>query len=149
MAIPPPRNGRPKAGWSNGNFMIVPMGAKEPKGAWDFIKFWSGLTNPAVAAEFYTWGGWLPLSPAMTGSPIYQDYLKKYPQFKTFVDLMPSENIEVLPPVPYQQFLNDQFAKTEDAALRGTVSAKQALADLKSTLSSETKRRKELGYDQK
>jgi len=147
VAIPPPRGGRLNAGWSNGNFMIVPQGAKEPEGAWQFIKFWSGLTDPKTAAEFYTWGGWLPLTPEITQAPAYQDYLHKYPQFKTFVDLMPSENMEVMPPVPYQQFLSDQITKMEDAALRGTQTPSQALSSLKGAIDVEVRRRKELGYD--
>ncbi|MDR3690029.1 MAG: ABC transporter substrate-binding protein [Fimbriimonas sp.] len=148
IAVPAPVGGRSAAGWSNGNFMIVPRGAKEAKGAWEFIKFWSGLTNPNRAAEFYTWGGWLPLTPEITRSPIYQAYLRKYPQFKTFVDLMPSENMEVLPPVPFQQYLSDQIGKMEDSAVRGTLTPKKAIEGLQTAVDQEVSRRKELGYAQ-
>jgi len=145
--IPPPKGGKALAGYSGGNFMIVPRGAKEPKGAWAFIKYWSGLMDPDTAAEFYTWGGWMPLSPAVAQAPLYKAYIKKYPQFKTFVDLMPSENMEVLPPVPYQEFLSDQLTKMEDSVMRGTVSPEAGLKGLAATLDAEIKRRKELGYD--
>jgi multiple sugar transport system substrate-binding protein len=143
--VPPAAGGRSSAGNSNGNFMVVPMGAKEPKGAWEFIKFWSGLTNPAVAAEFYTWGGWLPLTPQVANAPAYQAYLRKYPQFKTFVDLMPSRNIDVLPPVPYQEFLSDEISKAEDAASHGSVDPDQAIINLQSKMDAELNRRRELG----
>ncbi|MCX5759579.1 MAG: extracellular solute-binding protein, partial [Candidatus Hydrogenedentes bacterium] len=63
--IPPPAGGIPHSGWINGNFMIIPKGAKHIEGAWEFIKFWSGLAKPERAAEFYTWGGWLPLNAAV------------------------------------------------------------------------------------
>jgi len=145
--IPPPKGGKPLAGFSSGNFMVVPTSAKEPKGAWDFIKFWSGLENPNVAAEFYTWGGWLPLTPAIAQSPIYQAYLHKFPQFKTFVDLMPSENETVLPPVPFQTFFNDHIGTTEESVTHGTLTATQALSGFTKTVSAEANRRKELGYD--
>jgi multiple sugar transport system substrate-binding protein len=145
--IPPPVGGMKLAGNSGGNFMIVPRGAKDPEGAWEFIKFWSGLMNPNTAAEFYTWGGWLPLTPAVAKAPFYQEYLRKFPQFKTFVDLMPSENIEVLPPVPYQEFLADQFTKMEESVLRGTLTPEQGLKELDQAVNAEVKRRKELGYD--
>jgi len=145
--VPPAAGGPTLAGVSNGNFMIVPSGAKDPIGAWAFIKFWSGLTDPDTAAEFYTWGGWLPLTPAIAQAPIYKAYLKKYPQFQTFVDLMPSKTISVLPPVPYQEFLSDQIGKMEDSALRGTKTPEQALNGLLFAVDHEISRRKELGYD--
>lgn len=145
--VPPPAGGRPMSGISNGNFMIVPSGAKNPKGAWEFIKFWSGLTDPDRAAEFYTWGGWLPLTPAVAQAPAYRQYLKEHPQFQTFVDMMPSENIDVLPPVAYQTFLLDQIGKAEDSAVRGTVTASQAIDRLAKTIKEEEDRRRRLGYD--
>lgn len=145
--VPPPKGGVPYAGVSNGNFMIVPRGAKEPAGAWAFIRFWSGLADPEVAAEFYTWGGWLPLSPAVANAPIYQAYIREHPQFKTFVDLMASENIQVLPPVPYQTFLNDQVLKAEDVAVRGSVPPDRALADLQEKVAEELRRRKASGEE--
>lgn len=143
--IPPPKGGRARAWLSNGNFMIVPRGAKEREGAWSFIKFWSGLDHPEVAAEFYTWGGWLPLTPAVAESPIYRAYIQAHPQFQTFVDLMSSANIQTLPPVPYQQFLGDEIGKMEDIAARGTVSPAQALKDLSNRIEAEVRRRRDLG----
>lgn len=143
--IPPPEGGPAHAGMSGGNFMIVPRGAKETKGAWDFIKFWSGLDNPERAAEFYTMGGWLPLTPAVAKAKAYQAYIRKYPQFKTFVDLMDSTTVDVLPPVPYQTFLNDEITKMEDSAVRGTLSPDNALAGLERKLQAELERRRSLG----
>ncbi|HZH97530.1 MAG TPA: extracellular solute-binding protein, partial [Fimbriimonadaceae bacterium] len=143
--IPPPKGGIAKAGDSGGNFMIMPKTAKNREGAWKFVKFWSGLDDPARAAEFYTWGGWLPLSPAIAESPIYQEYLRKYPQFKTFLDMLPSEHLHTVPPVPYQVFLMDQIGRIQDKALRGTVTPKEALQELKREVENEVQRRKEQG----
>jgi multiple sugar transport system substrate-binding protein len=143
--VPSPKGGVPNAGISGGNFMIVPRGAKQPKGAWEFIKFWSGLSDPDRAAEFYTWGGWLPLTPQVANAPLYRAYLKKFPQFKTFVDLMPSPAIQVAPPVPFSEFLNDEITKMEDSAERGTMSPKQALETLSAKIEAELSRRRELG----
>ena len=143
--VPPPKGGVPGAGASGGNFMIVPRGAKNPRGAWAFIRFWSGLERPDRAAEFYTWGGWLPLTPAVAKAPIYRAYVREHPQFGTFVDLMASDAMQVLPPVPYQTFLNDEIGKTEDAALRGTLSPAAALRGLQAKIDAELRRRKALG----
>ncbi len=103
--------------------MIVPQGAKDPEGAWAFIKYWSGLTDPDTAAEFYTWGGWLPLTPAIANATKYRTYLKKYPQFQTFVDLMPSKSMQVLPSCSVPGVSSPiQLGKMEDSAMRGTLS---------------------------
>ena len=52
IPIPPPKEGgKPLAGLVGGNYMIVPISAKEKQGAWEFLKFWTGLDNPAGAAR--------------------------------------------------------------------------------------------------
>ncbi|MGD0091388.1 MAG: ABC transporter substrate-binding protein [Planctomycetota bacterium] len=143
--IPPPKGGKAHAGWSNGNFMIIPKGARQTQGAWEFIKFWSGVDKPERAAEFYTWGGWLPLSSKIAQAPVYQDYLRKYPQFQTFLDVLPSENIEVSPPVPFQVFLADMTGRADDFAMRGTKTPQQALEDLEREVAQEIAKRKRFG----
>jgi multiple sugar transport system substrate-binding protein len=146
--IPPPKGGRKLSGWSNGNFLVIPKAAHHRDGAWEFVKFWSGLEQPERAAEFYTMGGWLPLSPAVANAPKYQEYLRKYPQFRTFLEILPSENIQPLPPVPYQVFLMDGIKRAEEAATRGTLTPEQALDKLDRDLAHERARRKEIGYEE-
>ena len=97
--LPPPKGGRRHAGWSNGNFMVIPRGAKQVEGAWEFIKFWSGIEKPERAAEFATWGGWLPLNADVVNAPLYQKYVQENPEFQTFLDMLPSTNIVASPPV--------------------------------------------------
>lgn len=144
--IPPPRGGKEHYGWVNGNFMIIPVGAKQPEGAWEFIKFWSGIDNPERAAEFYTWGGWLPLSKAIADAPVYRQYVADHPQFQTFLDVLPSENVHPLPPVPYQVYLRDRIDRADDAAMRGTLTPQAALDRLEREIANEIRQRKELGY---
>ncbi|CAN5434929.1 ABC transporter substrate-binding protein [soil metagenome] len=146
--MPAPQGGNPGAGMSNGNFMIIPRSAKEKAGAWDFVKFWSGLDHPERAAEFYVWGGWLPFSEGVAQAPIYQAYIRKYPQFGKFVNIMRSPDLVALPPVPTQVFITDQAAKVEDLAIRGTITPQQAVHDLQAAEKKEETRRKELGYDE-
>lgn len=145
--LPAPKGGKPGACLSNGNFMIVPRNAKQKEGAMDFIKFWSGLSDPETAAEFYTWGGWLPLTPEVAEAPAYRRYLEQNPQFRTFVDLMPSENVVVNPPVPYQLYLMDRVGRAEDLAIRGSLSIDEAAKTVLNEVQQEVQRRKELGYD--
>jgi len=145
--IPPPKGGLEHAGWTNGNFMIIPVGAKHVHGAWEFVKFWSGLEEPERAAEFYTWGGWLPLSPAIAEAPIYREYVRKHPQFQTFLDVLPSENIQPTPPVPYQVYLWDRLTQADESAMRGTLTPQGALERLGREVAREITAREEFGYE--
>ncbi len=145
--IPPPAGGKPLFGWTNGNFMIIPVGARCPDGAWEFIKFWSGIAEPDRAAEFYTWGGWLPLSPAIADAPVYRKYVEDHPQFQTFLDMLPSENMHPTPPVPYQVYLFDRILSADDSAMRGTLTPQAALARLQREINREIASRREFGYE--
>lgn len=144
--FPAPSGGRARAGCASGNFMVIPRGARQAQGAWEFIKFWSGLSDPAQAAEFYVWGGWMPLSPAVAAAPAYREYVRKHPAFAVFLDLLASEEMQPAPPVPYQVYLSDAITRTEDFAKRGTRTPADALAWLKGEVSRELARRKEFGY---
>jgi multiple sugar transport system substrate-binding protein len=144
--FPPPAGGRTGASFTNGNFMVVPTAARCPEGAWAFIKFWSGIENPERAAELAVLGGWLPLTPAVVAAPAYQEYLRKYPQFRTFVDLLSSPNLQPEPPVPYTTFLSDRIKRADDMALRGRLTPEQALRELQIEVDRERARRKEFGY---
>lgn len=146
FAVPPPAGGRKFGFVTEGNFMIVPKGSRNPEGAWDFIKFWSGLTNPEQAAKLYVKGGWLPLNPAIAQAPAYQEYLRKYPEFRTFLDILPSPNLQTKPPVPYQTILMDLIQRAEDRAVRGTVTPDEAIEELERDVQVELDRRRKMGY---
>ena len=61
MPLPPPAGGVANAGWVNGNFFVVPRGGRSPSGAWQFMKFWSGVDGHAAdAARACAAGGWIP-----------------------------------------------------------------------------------------
>lgn len=146
--LPPPAGGKPLSSFSVADFLTVPAGAKEPEGAWDFIKFWTGLDRAEPAAKFQTWFGWLPTSPDIANAPDYQAYLRRYPQYRTFVKLAASDNIVTVPPVPYQLFLMDHISTADDMAERGALTPSKALDQLTRDVARELARRKELGYDQ-
>ena len=146
--LPPAAGGKPLSSFSVADFLTIPAGAKEKEGAWEFIKFWSGLDHPEPAAKFQAKFCWLPTSPQMAQAPDYQAFLKKYPQFRTFVKLAASPNVVNIPPVPYQMFLNDRILVAGDLAERGAKSPEQALKSLEAEAAREQARRKGLGYDQ-
>jgi len=147
--IPAPKEGgTPLGGLVGGNYMIVPVSAKQKKGAWEFLKFWTGLDNPDRAATFYNMGGWLPYSPAVANSPTFQKWLKKDHQFQAFLDILASPNCKAPPPIANLQFLNDLITRAEDEATRGDVTPKEALQELEDKFKEERNKRRELGYDE-
>jgi multiple sugar transport system substrate-binding protein len=145
--IPPPEGGRPLPGSIGGNYMIIPVAAKNKKGAFEWLKFWSGLTQPNRAAKFENWGGWLPLSPDVAHSPTYEGYVKQNPRFQTFIDILDGPNCHAYPPVGYLAYLLDELQRAEDTALRGSKTPKQALDELDANIKKELKKRKEMGFD--
>lgn len=146
--IPPPKNGEALGGTVGGNYMIVPVSAKHKRGAWEFLKFWTGLDNPDRAATFYNMGGWLPYSPAVANSPTFQRWLKKNGQFQAFLDILASPNCKAPPPIANLQFLNDLIDRAEDQATLGGLTPKQALDEMAAKYNEEEAKRKALGYEE-
>ena len=92
---------RKDAGWVNGNFFVVPAGAKCSAGAWAFAKFWIGQSqsNEADAAGWYAKGGWIPVTKKVIQSKNYQNYLTENPLINTFVQLADSPHQYPIPAV--------------------------------------------------
>jgi multiple sugar transport system substrate-binding protein len=146
--LPPPVGGTPLASYTGTSYLTIPAGAKHAEGAWEFIKFWQGLDDPARAAPFNVSFGWLPNSPQMAASPAYQAYLRQFPEYRTFVKLAASPNIVSLPPVPDAVYIQDRIADDDDLAERGILSPNASLARLQKQVDQQERQRKELGYDQ-
>jgi multiple sugar transport system substrate-binding protein len=142
--IPPPRGGRARAGFGTVNLAFIPVGAKEPAGALEFIRFWSGLSDPARAGAFNACGGWLPPLRTTAHSPDFQDFLTRNPQFRTFLDAIDSPDVEPVPPVAYQVYFNSRVWQAEDRVVRGDKSPEQALKDLEMEVERERSRRARL-----
>ncbi len=110
--LPYPENGKANAGWVNGNFFVVPRGAKNPEGAWEFMKFWIGFQNPKQAAETCVAGGWIPVSQSVVDSPNFQKHLLEDDLFAQFVELASSPNQYPVPQLPGAQM----FRRTIESA---------------------------------
>ena len=98
--LPYPDNGRANAGWVNGNFFVVPRGASNKQGAWEFMKFWIGEIDAEQAGEFCAAGGWIPTTQQVSQSDSFQRHLEQNPLFRPFVELAASENQFPVPVVP-------------------------------------------------
>lgn len=149
IPLPPPKEGgTPLGGLVGGNYMVIPSSAKNKEGAWEFLKFWTGLDNPDRAAEFYNMGGWLPYSPAVANSPTYQRWLKQNHQFQAFLDILASPNCKAPPEIANQRFLVDLIYRAEDRAVQGAMSPEQALKELEDRFLDERAKRRALGYEE-
>jgi multiple sugar transport system substrate-binding protein len=128
VPLPPPEGGVAKAGWVNGNFFVVPRGARNPRGAWAFMKFWSGFAgHEAEAARACAAGGWIPASRQVVDHPIFQDYLWRLPMFATFVELAGSPRQVPTPSVPGAQFFQDEIIRAAEDAMYKLVPPREAL----------------------
>ncbi|MEM6656178.1 MAG: extracellular solute-binding protein, partial [Planctomycetota bacterium] len=119
--LPAPPGGRERAGWVNGNFFVVPRGGKNPAGAWEFMKFWSGFDgNEPAAAEACVAGGWVPASQHVVDQPAFEAFLAERPRFRTFVELAASENQHPTPPLPVAPlYVREVNAAVQDVLYRG------------------------------
>ncbi|QDS97738.1 extracellular solute-binding protein [Adhaeretor mobilis] len=111
VPLPPPPGGVKNAGWVNGNSFIVPKNSKCPQGAWEFMKFWSGLDNEARAAQACADGGWIPVSHEVVNQPAYQQALRDEPLLNVFVELASSENQHPTPPLPVAAYYLQQVKR--------------------------------------
>jgi multiple sugar transport system substrate-binding protein len=146
VPLPAPKGGKPNASLSAPNYLVLPAAAKNPKGAWEFAKYCVGFLYPEAGGKNMGDMGWLPDDPEVARSASYQEYLRRYPQYKTFVDLMSSPNLGIPPRGPLQAFAVDQIAKAEDSVIRGSKTPQQALADVQQNLADEETRQRRLGH---
>lgn len=119
--LPPPSGGTERAGWVNGNFFIVPHGAKNTAGAWEFMKFWSGFDgHEADAAKTAARGGWIPASAQVVKEPAFEQFLRANPLFGEFVELASSEAQQPTPALPVASgYYRELVAAAQDVLYRG------------------------------
>jgi multiple sugar transport system substrate-binding protein len=142
--IPNPEPGQPPRGFASANFMIIPTGAACPEGAWDFIKFWSGLDDPQRAARLLVPGGWLPTMRATAAAPAYREFVATYPQFETFVSILHSDGLQPMPPVVNQVFLSTVLGRVSERIARGSLNPNEAMDYFAAEWAEEESRRERL-----
>ena len=126
-ALPPPTAGRVDAGWVNGNFFLVPKGAKNTPGAVAFMKFWIGLGDPEQAAITCAAGGWIPVSQEVVQTDLFQAFLDEKPLFREFVRLASSQNQTPIPVIPGAPMFKREVEK---AAANAMATPTQAAEDI-------------------
>lgn len=140
--LPPPPTGLPDAGWVNGNFFLIPRGAKCPQGAWAFMKFWCGFAgHEAAAAQTCIEGGWIPVSARVVEQPKFAEYLAEHSLFAEFVRLAASEHQQPIPLIPGAPFIDREVKDAaERAMMSAEVTAEEALKRANQRISSQLER---------
>ncbi len=125
--LPYPPGGRPRAGWLNGNFFLIPRGAAEPAGALAFARFWVGFGgHVGEAARTCAAGGWIPVAPAVAEHPDYQRYLDEHPLMRVFVGLAGSPHQRPYPLVPGAARLKRAVEGAGAAVMSGQATPREA-----------------------
>ncbi len=126
--LPHPPDGLANAGWVNGNFFLVPRGCKNPRGAWAFMKFWSGFGgNEAEAGRTAAAGGWIPASRGVVEQPMFQAFLDMHPNFRLFVEQAQSGDQQPTPNIPVQAYFFERINQATEEALSLKASPQEAL----------------------
>lgn len=143
--LPPPKGGLPDACFTGANYMLIPTGAKHPEGAMEFLRFWTGMTDAEAGGKNIANMAWLPYCRRVVESKAYQAYLRKYPHYKTFSDLVSSPNLVTPPQGPLQSFAVDQMTQLNDLTSRGTLTPQAAIRRLENNIADEEARQRRLG----
>jgi len=127
--LPSPVGGRQDAGWVNGNFFVVPRQARQKQGAWEFMKFWVGLTEQtAEAAQACVAGGWIPPAQAVVDQDAFQQSLGERPLLREFVRLAASPHQVPVPALPVASLYHQQVIQAAQAVLYRGEAPRAALA---------------------
>ena len=106
-----------------GEYLAIFKQSKYPEAAWEFIKY---IISPEVQAKWAMESGYLPIRRAVLDVPEFQDYLKKNPNFKVFVDQM--ELAQAERPIDYGGIqIMRHIAEAIEKATIGKMDARQAL----------------------
>lgn len=112
--VSPPRAGEePASNWTWGDIQIIPRGTKEPSAAAEFVKFTAGVNDPEGYARRVVWGDRpinVPVSRAVLEVPSFQQVVRDYPGFQTFIDSLLGDVRVGSPPVmPAAAYYDDRL----------------------------------------
>jgi multiple sugar transport system substrate-binding protein len=117
--IPVPHTGDTPATWAGGWSVVIPKGAKNAKGGYDFMKYFAGepgqRTYTKETQHMPTW------KTLLTDSSLYQGDLS------LFVKLLPTAHSR--PALPVGSLYWDQLSTAQDAAVRHSKDPAVALKD--------------------
>ena len=119
--LPYPPGGRAKTSLTEGNFFIVPKGAKHPKEAWEFIKwFCSEEATEEFDSKIYN----VPPLKSVAYKP--GSVFTKWPM-NVFVDIFASPNGKHDPYIPVLEEYITEMGAAQEAVIYGKKTPKEAL----------------------
>lgn len=145
LPMPGPKGAPPMASMTGANYLLIPKAAHSKQGAWAFMKFWMGITDPEIGGKNISDMGWLPYSQKVVNSKTYQAYLKKVPQYKTFVDILASPNLKTPAEGPLQAYVGDQLASLDSKIGQGK-NPDESLKQAEDAIQAELLRQRRLGH---
>ena len=133
--VPPPRAGEePQANWTWGDIQIIPRGSKDPAAAAEFVKFTAGVNDPEGYAQRVVWGNRpinVPVSRQVLEVPSFQQVVRDYPGFQTFIDsLLAAERVGSPPVMPAAAYLDDRLVATVERVMLLEAEPQAALDEL-------------------
>jgi len=99
-AMPAPIPSRTGCTYVNGNYNVIPKGAKHPNAAWTFMTWMAGYDNAAWAAKTLPMGAWMPPSPTIAKQSAYQSWVSAHPYLKVFVSELANKYDYITPVTP-------------------------------------------------
>jgi multiple sugar transport system substrate-binding protein len=121
--VQPPAGPNGDRGAGMGGFgLIIPQGAKNAEGAWEFIKWWT--TEPQNGVDFGEISGWIPANIEAANDP----YFTENPQYAAFIETL--EYAKVRSRIPGASDVEGKaLIPALEKFLAGEVTAEQALAE--------------------
>ncbi len=113
--------------FGQGNYNIIPKGAKNPSAAFTFITWLAGFNNVKFTSNEDPKGGWMPASPQIAAAPAYQKWIAANPWLKVYVQQMSSPYSSTPALTPTESAFETAETTATDDILEKTMSPAQAL----------------------
>jgi multiple sugar transport system substrate-binding protein len=137
VPFPAPPGGRYGGSWINGNYNIIPRGAKHPVQAFEFMAWMAGYHNANWAGANDPVGDWIPVSPQVEQTAAYQRFLHGNRLRRVFANLLANPNDNVTPLSPVEEEYEVKMATAMQNVLTSKQSPRQALASVQSVINAQ------------
>jgi multiple sugar transport system substrate-binding protein len=119
--VPPPTGPAGPGAYMGGFGLVIPEGAKNPEGAWEFMRWWT--TQPENGVAFGQISGWIPANVEAANDPYFTDD----PRYAAFIETM--DYAQVRPSVEgFSDVEGKALVPALEQFMAGELSAEQALA---------------------
>lgn len=119
--VPPPTGPAGPGAYMGGFGLVIPEGAQNVEGAWEFMRWWT--TQPENGVAFGEISGWIPANIEAANDPFFTDD----PRYEAFIETM--DYAQVRPSVTgYSDVEGQALVPALEQFMAGELTAEQALA---------------------